>query len=252
MSQTVQLVLPEALEVGKCYTLTFDSTGHDTYPIFFTFNVTDNYTFYLTNPDGSHYVNMDITSVGVDTVSDEGTLSVAITDPITSIWVHVGSGEISNLELRLDPDCVTTYCSECFDLQDCETGVLLQWFNDESGFGFNYSDMPFIQSMRVEGGIRIPTSDYLDETYYMTSGGEKGMIFNQVWMSRELWIHELPEYLHNAISVGIAHDHFFIDGVEYVKAEGGYAPDWNVPETLLAPVIVKIQEKTQNLFNDNC
>lgn len=239
--------------MGKCYTLTFDISDYASGSVLFSLNSSSDNFIYSVSADGSYYVNMDITSVGIDIVTGTGTAFIPLTDPVTSLYINqTGTSEVNNLELKLDPECVSTYCSECFELDSCERGMLLQWFNDDNGFGFNYSDVSFIQSMRVEGGLRVPTYDYLDETFYTTSSGEKGMIFNQAWKSKEMWVHELPEYMHDAISTGIAHDHFFVDGVEFVKSEGGYAPDWNIPESLLAPVIVKIEPKTQNLYNDNC
>ena len=142
-------------------------------------------------------------------------------DDFDTLFLSDGEGAIYQLQdmsIKKQSACADTYYSECYNLDECtEKHLLLQWTNDENGLGFNYAQLGFIQQLRVEGGIRILSGTYEDETFYTTSGGVRGQLYSQPTKNQEMWVHEIPEYLHNAIRLAIAHDHFFIDGTEYVK-----------------------------------
>ena len=166
-----------------------------------------------------------------------------------------GTVTLTKLAIRIQEQCIPKVCSECFTVNNCEPPhrehLLLAWYNNEDGFGFQYSGVDFIQTLYVVGGIRNPDYSY-DEELFINSSQERFPVYVAATKTKELWIHEIPEYLHDAIRLGIAHDYFSINGEKWVKLEGSYSPDNDTPNSLLAPVIVKIAKFDQNTVNDNC
>jgi len=256
----IDFPIGQSLNRCDCYTFTAtitEQTGIPSSPIVIRIGDTD---FATADPigvvdatPGVYTFDFDFNATGQDYTTLFFSLSVI--------------GELSfliNTSMTLQAVCADTFCSECYDLSDCgtanqcdfpqvvEKGLLIQWTNDENGLGFNYSQLGFIQQLRLEGGLRASSGSYDDETFYTTSGGQRGLVYTHTTKQEELWVQSIPEYLHDALRVALAHDHFFINGQEYVKTEGGYAPDWDVPNTLLAGVIVGVQKKTQDTFNINC
>ena len=62
----------------------------------------------------------------------------------------------------------------------------------------------------------------------------------------------MPEYLHDALSIGKGHDHFYIDTVEWV-ADEGYEPGWDdLLLLLLVPVQFLVRKKTVLEQNKKC
>lgn len=162
---------------------------------------------------------------------------------------------IDNLELKLSEECAEEYCSECFSLEDeqCCSGeyLTLQWTNNDDGFGFNYTSMPLVHSLTIKGGLRNADYPY-DEDYFNTSSGRFFPVYVDAVKTQEMWVERIPEYIHDALRLGVVHDEFTINGQTYSKAEGGYSPDWDTPNSFLAPVIVKVRKRTQNTKNVNC
>lgn len=174
------------------------------------------------------------------------------TTDYTYFQISTGNMQLNDLMLRLDPACNPVVCSECFKLTDCERceHMKLSWTNNDDAFGFSFQS-PFTQTVYIQGGLRVPDYPY-EEEYFTTSERSTFPIYVAARKTQELWIHEIPEYLHDAIRLGVVHDSFYINDVKYVKVEGSYTPDWDVPNTLLAPVIVKVAEAVQNTTNSNC
>ena len=258
----VEIPILTELTRGDCYTISYDIAAADAEPSM-QMIITIGYGAYADQnrvclaiedmTSGTHTIDFNYPGSGLDGCGDPFRDIDYDTLYIQDFSVPAANlGTIKNLEINLQEQCADTYCSECYNISSCQEGMLLQWTNDDNGLGFNYAQLGFIQQLRVNGGLRIPTGFYDDETYYSDSKGDTGILYAQAIKQQELWIESIPEYLHDAIRVAIAHDHFFIDGVEYVKLEGGYAPEWDVPNTLLAGVTIGVKEKTQNTFNQNC
>lgn len=173
-----------------------------------------------------------------------------------------GATSASNIRspsIKLDVDCTDTQCSECFDYRECHRGsqVILNWYNDDNGLGFEYENLPLVHTVLVRGAInRNQDFSYPGEQYHLSSNGITDLIYTYARASEEMIIEDLPPYMHQAIRLGIVHDHFFVNSIEKVKFEGvNYTPDWDTdspPKTLRAPVLIKLANKDQNTFQDNC
>jgi hypothetical protein len=142
------------------------------------------------------------------------------------------------------------YVSDCFHVvteHDCTK--LLTWTNDDNAYGFDYS-ADFIQSLRVRAKKWHPPYKKNKEVFE-DSQGNISILRSSSKKIELLTISEMPEYLHDALAIGVDHDSFSIDGIPYVVEETEYTPKWR-NSSQLAPVEVEVIKKTQNLVNENC
>lgn len=249
-TETIKLTLDTSLERGKCYIISGTITGieNDEDVQLRIGNDTSTELLFLIANDGEFTVSFDYTTSStffqsVYLVIDTGA------DP-TYTWT------IDDLSLKLDPDCASEYCSECFNLDNCGENpnkeyLFLEWTNEDDGFGMDYTSVPLRHSLWVKGGLRNAGFPY-EEDYFTTSGGNNFPVYVDSIKNIELWVEDVADYIHDALRLGVVHDHFYVNGVEYTKAQGNYEPDYDTPNSLLAPVIIKIREKFQNTKNDNC
>lgn len=144
------------------------------------------------------------------------------------------------------------YVSECFYVM-LEHGctILVTWTNNESAFGFDYSGLDFTQSLRIPAKLWQPKYNSDIKEIYVDSKGNRQILYARVVKDQLLSVKELPEYLHDALSVGINHDIVKLDGIEYVFEEDEYSPTWRNSSNL-APVLLRAIKKNQNLINSNC
>ena len=63
-------------------------------------------------------------------------------------------------------------------------------------------------------------------------------------------IAEMPEYLHDALAIGLEHDDFYVDSEKYTNEETEYLPKWRNSSQLAPSEVVII--KDQNLKNSSC
>lgn len=246
----IRLVLDTELERGKCYTF----AG--------TVAANTNVIFYIGNEVQKTFL-LQVTTAGAEFSFSHTKDTLAPLNYTTastlynSLYVEfITEGDITNLAVKLDEQCALEYCSECFKLEDCtypssQELVYLEWTNKDDGFGFDYTSLPLIHSVWLKGGLRDDDYTY-DEEYFSTSNGRHFPVYVDAVKTQALYINEIPAYIHDAIRLGVVHDDFKINGVRFTKAEGGYNPDWNTPESLLAGVIVRVREQTQNTKNYHC
>jgi len=143
------------------------------------------------------------------------------------------------------------YITDCFSvklLHDCS--VQITWNNNEDAFGFNYSDLNFTQSLRIDAKLWQPKYKALDKQTYEYSNGD--VEINYVSKAKEVIFttEELPEYIHDALQLAVDSDNFFINGNKYVFVEEDYSPVWRKSSSL-APVELPLR-RSQNLRNVNC
>jgi hypothetical protein len=144
------------------------------------------------------------------------------------------------------------YVSECFYVKlDHDCTILITWGNNESAFGFEYSGIDFEQSLRVSGRLWQPKYNAEVKDSYVDSKGNRMVLYARVVKDQLLTINEMPEYLHDALSIGVNHDSVKLDGIEYVFEENEYNPQWRNSSNL-APVLLRAIKKSQNLINSNC
>ncbi len=142
------------------------------------------------------------------------------------------------------------YVSDCLSIKlshGCT--LLLSWTNDENAFGFDYSNLAFTQNLRVKAKLWQPKYQK-EKNVFTDSAGNRSILKSETAKLELLTVAEMPVYLHDALSIGIEHDTFEVDGQEYVNEESEYTPKWR-KSSQLAPVDVLIV-KDQNLKNSNC
>lgn len=230
------------IEAGKCYAFTgsgLDFVGGESVDIEFG--------------DG-------VTFDAIGTINSEGGFSFQFTydgNPVydTVRLTYTGRPVIGNLAINLMAQCSDKICSECYQVTDCEPPhrehLLIEYDNNEDGLGFNYSNMTFSPNFYIVGGLRNADYPY-DEEIFLNSTQERFPIYTAATKTKELWIHEMPEYMHDALRIALVHDEFYINGERFVKLEGSYTPDWDTPNSMLAPCVIKLAPFNQNTVNDNC
>lgn len=163
-------------------------------------------------------------------------------------WSDIADGcyRITMTELGVD------YESDCIVLKDSHPcTILLSWTNNENAYGFNYSDLSFVQYMRVEA--KLWKAKHTDEKkeVFTDSAGNRTILYVRTSKEELLTVAEMPDYMHDALSVGRNHDTFTINGTGYVSEETDYSPKWR-NSSVLAPVELTVIKKAQNLVNSNC
>jgi hypothetical protein len=142
------------------------------------------------------------------------------------------------------------YVSDCIDLKlshGCT--LLLSWTNDENAFGFNYEELSFQPQLRVKAKLWQP--NYTKEKdVFKDNAGNRTILRSETSKDELLTVSEMPEYLHDALAIGVEHDDFYIDSLKYTNEETEYTPKWR-KSSQLAPVEVVVI-KDQFLRNNNC
>lgn len=255
-SSTLQQDLDLAIDGAKCYTLTFDITSYTAGVL--TAGV-------ITTPGGD--------TITLGTAAAAGSFSfniefIAGDDIIFSTPNDVGDFDLDNVVLKVQDKCKPTVLeAECFKLlqdedirSECNT-LLMTWTNDENAFGLDYENFTFVQKMRHCAKLYHPRYTKDDKDTYRDSAGNRQMLYSSTTKIERLTLREMPEYMHDALSIGVEHDTFKIgarltpasqdDTVEYVNDEDDYDPEWR-NSNLLAPITLEMIKDNQNLVNANC
>lgn len=250
MAETITLILDDPLERGRCYIVSGTVTGiaADEDIQVRIGNETESELLFLIGADGAFSEQFDYTSSSTFFKS----LILVIDTGSDSDYEF----DITDLALKLDPECSTEYCSECFNLDNCGVAptkeyLYLEWTNNDDGFGMNYTSVPLVHSLWIKGGLRNADYPY-QEDYFSTSGGFHFPVYVDATKTVEMIVEDVPEYIHDALRLGVVHDNFTVNGVQYSKGDGGYSPDWDTPNSLMAPVVVKLRESLQDTKNENC
>ena len=127
--------------------------------------------------------------------------------------------------------------SQWYNLQEeHECTKLLSWTNDNDSYGFDYSQS-LTHYLRVECILRNAKWSGEKETFTDSKGLRK-VLYADKFKTKELVIREQPEYIHEALAIGIDHDHF-------------YNPQYRQSSSL-APVIIETGKVEQRLQNKLC
>ena len=149
-------------------------------------------------------------------------------------------------------DVVLTYMSDCFSVKlthDCT--ITVEWYNDQDGFGFNYSGLTFRPQLRLDGKVWKPRFTTEDKEVYGKSNGNKLITYARVYEELEVAIKEAPDYVHRAIAVAINHDNLFVNDIASVVEDEEYTPTWRNSSNL-APSAFIVKQNRQDLLNSNC
>lgn len=212
-------------------------------------------TFTISNrTEGGVYFILGTTSSA--TYSLDGTYSFTITPGIAfdSMFSIVAattetSLTIDNVSVVIaDEDLVVDAKSECFHVcnQDNCT-IQITWTNNTNSFGYYY-EAGFINYMRLNARIRNAKINDLEFNPFKNSIGVMSMPYYNGQKVEELAVSPIPEYMHNALAVGLSHRTVTIEGINYIRT-GAYTPDWT-DDSELAKVVVEVAKVDQtNLEN---
>lgn len=149
-------------------------------------------------------------------------------------------------------DGTTEYNSDCLLLKlEHPCTIQLQWTNNENAFGLEYSDLVFEQTLRVSAKLDRPKFESDKKEVFVYSNGGRQVLYVRKKIIESLRIFEAPRYIHEAIQLGLDHDSFFINGIQYIFEDTSYDPAWR-KSSQLAPVEVNVVKNGQNLVNSNC
>ena len=152
--------------------------------------------------------------------------------------------------------CDTLIFSRCIKVVETEENTIAfnysQGFN---GFGFVYTDN-WVQSIRLIALFRNPF--WNDDSYetYIDSAGRKNIIYSEPRQAKVLTF-QAPDYVHNAMALAVRHDAFRrineVGSSEFLALVEGesYTPNWN-RDRIIAPVVIELEEQTQNYQSKRC
>jgi predicted RecA/RadA family phage recombinase len=143
------------------------------------------------------------------------------------------------------------YISYCLRVQDNSCTNIITWTNNENAGDFPYSSLPFVQLLRVESRLWKASGKSIKRDVFRYSNGAKKILYAERDLEYQFTIKEMPEYLHNALMLGIDHDKFTINGKYYLVDQEDYQPKWRSSSNL-APVELVITEQNNSFINQNC
>jgi len=178
------------------------------------------------------------------------------------IWVDTGLSPVAHYQIPVFRTVSLTniYIRELTFIASSEPFILdtqwscthlLSWTNNNDAFGFNYSGLTFIQYVRLKAKLWKSSYDKAEKVVFTDSVGDKMMLHSKVFKKYIFSLEEIPEYLHDAISLAIDHQTLTIDGVLYSNAEESYEPNWR-NSAMLAPAEIEVYETPQQLENSLC
>ncbi len=156
-------------------------------------------------------------------------------------------------------------CSEPLNLQTSfnECTLLMKWNNLEDAFGFEYTSFPsayaeYSHVLRIRANLWHALYPK-DKTVFTDSTQASTILYSKTSRQLELSTDLLPEYIHDALSIGLEHDSFEIKDEtkssnfkSYVALEEDYEPVWE-ENMIFGKVIANLLEKTPvKRENNNC
>lgn len=204
-------------------------------------------------------VSGTFTSIGtIDTLVTEGNYNLDIdptdyscTTGFNAIRVtQTGSTAYNVNGIYLAESCSTPYCSPCFNVVEGRDCLLeLSWTNKRNFADLEYEGLDYVQKAFVKG--ELANANYpIENNTFRFGNGDTILTYARRVKTMQLMLVELPEHMHNAISLGLMHDTFYINGEQY-RLGGDYEPIWR-RSSKLAPVIVEVFKKQENSRNQLC
>ena len=145
--------------------------------------------------------------------------------------------------------------SDCMDVRESHDCTLaIQSTASSNIFGFNFVELAFKPFIRLEGEFRRPKYN-TDRTNDIDSLGDSRTIYFQSNKLIEMYLYQLPEYIHDAVRLMIGQDSLFVGDGSFTAESQDYTPDWQLignKEYDLASVSVPVVKKTENNKNINC
>lgn len=236
--------------VGKKYTLTLTVSNWLSGGLLFNLpnNNTTGFIFDgSANANGTHAIELDLTNEAFD----ETKLRFFATG--TDGPFGFSDFTVDDVSILINADQVNVLnCSEPFVLKSEHTcSMLLKWTNISNAFGINYDLFTLVHSLRVLAKKWQPNYEKVDKKTDTNSLGVISSIYSRTVKKERFTLRELPEYVHDALSIGLEHDSFTVDGTTFVTEDEEYAPEWR-KSSLSAPVNVELIESGQLLEKRRC
>lgn len=203
---------------------------------------------------GQVYLGGDAAGDLAGSFSSAGSYAFVITTdstPVNFIYITaVTAGSafvIDNVSVRLAEE----HCSGCYSLATTHPCTkLLSWTNDDDAFSIPYSSIVFTNYLRLIALIEKPR--YPQEIdRFAFSNGERKILYSTSEKIWKLMFDYAPEYIHDAVALAKIHDHFYIDGVEYICTSDEYQPEWR-DRNKIAQGTIEVQKVIDNNKNKNC
>jgi hypothetical protein len=173
-----------------------------------------------------------------------------------TINVNERNGDCFRIKFAGSCCCDNLIFSRCVQLIESEENTIYFNYSQQfNGFGFVYTDL-WVQSIRLIATWRNPF--WNDEAYqsYIDSAGRKNVIYSEPRKAMVLSF-QAPDYVHNAMALAVRHDGFRrineIGSPEFLALVEGesYNPNWN-RDRIIAPVVIELEEQTQNYQSRRC
>lgn len=163
-------------------------------------------------------------------------------------WTDIDAGEYY-IEFA---DGILTYQSDCFRvalIHACT--MVIEWYNLQDGFRFDYSGLTFRPQVRVTGKTRNDRYVTEDKEVYDYSDGTKEITYARVYEEVDMVVGEVPHYIRQAIGVGMNHDVTYVNDVKAIFEDNEIGPAHR-NSSQLAPMIIPVKLIVNDLLNSNC
>jgi hypothetical protein len=135
------------------------------------------------------------------------------------------SYKIDNVSCIIDLACSGyKFRTDDFTVSDSfDCSIKLSGYNNDSAFGIDFVGLNYNPIIRVNGELTFPFFDGEKVNEENSFGVSENLYFKSE-MKRNLFLSNLPEYLHNFIRLLIGYDIFLIDDTEYISLDPSYEP----------------------------
>ena len=190
--------------------------------------------------DGMYNIDINFDAYECSTFN---AIRITTSSPSTAIYRVLG--------FFVADSCADNFCSRCFEVTENDDCLVeLSWTNGRNFADLEYKQLNYVQKVWVKGELN--NANYpIENNVFRFGNGDTILTYGRRIKTMQLALKELPEYIHNAISLGLMHDEFYINGEQYRLAGDGYEPIWR-RASKLAPVIVDVFKKQENSRNQLC
>jgi hypothetical protein len=160
---------------------------------------------------------------------------------------------VSSVEVQDLSDYV--FRTNCFKLatsHDCT--IKLSGTNLDNSFGIDFPNLLNTQFVRVPGELRNSRYDGDKENEEDSLGVSKTLYFKSEKM-QDVFIYQVPEYVHDFLRLLKGYDVFQINDVDYISENPSYEPEWIVQlgrELDVANSTMEVRKKTDLNLNKYC
>lgn len=173
-----------------------------------------------------------------------------------TINVNERNGDCYQIKMGGTCCCDDVILSRCVKIiESDENTVAFAYSQAFNGFGFVYSDL-WVQHVRLIATWRNPFWNDNEYQDYIDSDGKKNVVYSEPRKGMVL-SYQAPDYLHNAMALAVRHDAFRrineVGSSEFLQMVEGesYSPNWN-RDRVIAPIIIELEDKTQNYQSKRC